>query len=75
VNRVLVTRAGAVLAGIVVIAVLSGGAIVHVVLRLYCHLEASMAGRPFEGREVSKWPSSRPLDGVLYRILQSNFGE
>ena len=46
-NRVLVTRVGAVLAGLVVIAVLSGGAITHVV-RLYRHLEASMAGRPFE---------------------------
>jgi hypothetical protein len=48
VNRVLVTRAGAVLAGLVVIAVLSGGAIAHVV-HLYRHLEASMAVRPFLG--------------------------
>jgi hypothetical protein len=47
VNRVLVTSAGAVLAHLVVIAVLSGGAIAHVV-RLYRLLEASMAGRPFE---------------------------
>jgi len=47
VNRVLVTSAGAVVADLVAIAVLSGGAIAHVV-HLYHHLEVRMAGRPFE---------------------------
>jgi tagaturonate epimerase len=67
VNGVLVTRAGAVLAGLVVIAVLSGEAIAHVV-HLYRHLEASMAGRPFEV-EVSVDETESPTTNAQHVFM------